>query len=272
MASIALIWTSRPASVHHSDADALTSASTRFGGIDSNSSMQRKDPVQPSQVTAAMGGRAASLHDRIDSCRTCSRRSTLSIKRVGIAAVLFSTVLVCQAQGGTSAEPDIAAPVAKNTYVIGPADVLSITVWKEPALSETIPVRPDGMVSMALLGDLQAAGFTPMQLTADVTNRLKHFVQDPRVSVVVTAVNSQRVFLLGEIAHSGPVPLTPGMTALQAISTGGGLTQFANVKKIYVIRDENGKQEKIAVKYKQALRGDTNENVVLRSGDTIVVP
>lgn len=194
------------------------------------------------------------------------------IKRVGVAAVLFSTVLACQAQGGTSARPDIAAPVATNTYVIGPADVLSITVWKEPALSETIPVRPDGMVSMALLGELQAAGFTPMQLTADVTNRLKHFVQDPRVSVVVTAVNSQRIFLLGEIAHAGPVPLTPGMTALQAISTGGGLTQFANVKKIYVIRDENGKQEKIAVKYKQALRGDTNQNLVLRSGDTIVIP
>lgn len=195
------------------------------------------------------------------------------MKRVElIAAVLLSAVLVCQAQGGTSAEPGITATVAKSTYVIGPSDVLSITVWKEPALSETIPVRPDGMVSMALLGDLQAAGFTPMQLTEDVTNKLKRYVQDPRVSVVVTAVNSQRIFLLGEIAHAGPVPLTPGMTALQAISTGGGLTQFANVKKIYVIREENGKQEKIAVKYKQALRGDTNENVVLHSGDTIVVP
>jgi polysaccharide export outer membrane protein len=256
MASKALIRTSRPTTLLGSD-ETLGSA-TRLGDTAADGSTQFNDPIERLASTAPVNAR---------------RGRSSSMKRVEfLAAVLLSTVLICRAQGGTSATAVIPATLAKNTYVIGPADVLSITVWKEPALSETIPVRPDGMVSMALLGDLQAAGFTPMQLTEDVTNRLKHFVQDPRVSVVVTAVNSQRVFLLGEIAHAGPVPLTPGMTALQAISTGGGLTQFANVKKIYVIRDENGKQEKIAVKYKQALRGDTNENVVLRSGDTIVVP
>lgn len=186
-----------------------------------------------------------------------------------VAGVFLSVVLACQAQGGTAVNP---SPVAKSVYVIGPSDVLAITVWKEPGLSGTIPVRPDGMVSMALLGDIQAAGFTPMQLSDDVTTKLRHYIRDPRVFVVVTAVNSQRIFLLGEVAHAGPVPLTPGMTALQAISTGGGLTQFANVKKIYVLRTEGSKQQKIAVKYKQALKGDTDENVVLRSGDTIVVP
>jgi polysaccharide export outer membrane protein len=156
--------------------------------------------------------------------------------------------------------------------VIGSPDVLEITVWKEPSFSETIPVRPDGMVSMTLLGDLQAAGLTPMQLTAVVTQKLKQYIQNPRVSVVVTAVNSQRIFLLGEVAHAGPVPLTPGMTALQAISSAGGLTQFANGKKIYILRNEDGKQKKIALNYKDALRGDLKQNLVLKSGDTIVVP
>lgn len=187
-----------------------------------------------------------------------------------IVACVLGMGMPCLAQGASPADP-VAVPVP-SSYVIGAPDVLAITVWKEPAFSETIPVRPDGMVSMALLGDLQAAGLTPMQLTAVLTQKLKQYIQDPRVSVVVTAVNSQRIFLLGEVAHAGPVPLTPGMTALQAISSAGGLTQFANGKKVYILRNEDGKQKKIALNYKDALKGDLKQNLVLKSGDTIVVP
>jgi polysaccharide export outer membrane protein len=111
-----------------------------------------------------------------------------------------------------------------------------------------------------------------MQLTGVVTQKLKQYIQDPRVSVVVKEVNSQRIFLLGEVAHAGPVQLTPGMTALQAISTAGGLTQFANPKKVYVLRIEGGKQKKIALNYKDAVKGDLKQNLILQSGDTIVVP
>jgi polysaccharide biosynthesis/export protein len=210
--------------------------------------------------------------------RTTRRKAGLSLKTLGLtSAFLFLIVPSCRAQRSSPADPapvdpSPASAAGQSAYVIGPADVLEITVWKEPSLSETIPVRPDGMVSMALLGDLKAAGFTPMQLTENVTDKLKQYIQDPRVSVVVTAVNSQRIFLLGEIVHAGPVPLTSGLTALQAISEGGGLTQFANAKKIYVLRVEGGKQEKIPVKYKQALKGDPNDNILLQSGDTIVVP
>jgi polysaccharide export outer membrane protein len=179
----------------------------------------------------------------------------------------------CFAQRPAASADAVAAPVPVRTgYVIGATDVLAITVWKEPAFSETLPVRPDGMVSITLLGDLQAAGLTPMELTAVLTHQLKQYIQDPRVSVVVKEVNSQRIFLLGEVAHAGPVPLTPGMTALQAISTAGGLTQFANPKKVYVLRVEGGKQRKIALNYKDALKGDLKQNLVLQSGDTIVVP
>jgi len=174
---------------------------------------------------------------------------------------------------GSAASAAAGAPHIDNArYVIGPDDSLSITVWKEPTLSGTIPVRPDGMISMALIGDLRAAGRTPMQLADDVTLKLKKYIQDPNVSVVVMADTSQRVFLIGEIGHVGAVPMTPGMTPLQAIAAGGGLSPFANSKKIYILRNEGGKQQKIPFNYKQALKGEDSQNVSLKPGDTIVVP
>ena len=164
-----------------------------------------------------------------------------------------------------------AGPIDAARYTIGPEDSLQVTVWKEPTLSGTFPVRPDGMISLVLVGDLPAAGRTPMALSADVTQRLKKYIQDPVVTVVVLGVNSQRIFMVGEINKVGPVMLTPGMTTLQAIVTAGGLTQFANSKRIYLLRTAAGKQQKIPFNYKQALKG-INEGVTLLPGDTIVVP
>jgi polysaccharide export outer membrane protein len=172
----------------------------------------------------------------------------------------------------TATLPQAAPGVDNARYVIGPEDSLSITVWKEPSLSGVVPVRPDGMISLVLVGDLRAAGRTPMQLADDITVRLKKYIQDPNVSVIVMSVNSQRIFLLGEIGHAGPIAMTPGMTPLQAISAGGGLSPFANAKKIYILRTEGGKQEKIPFNYKQALKGDDSQNIALKPGDTIVVP
>lgn len=174
------------------------------------------------------------------------------------------------AQTGTT--PQGAPGVDNERYIIGPDDSLSITVWKEPNLSGTIPVRPDGMISMALIGDLKAEGRTPMQLAGDITEKLKKYIQDPNVSVVVMAVNSQRIFLIGEVGHAGALAMTPGMTPLQAIAAGGGLSPFANAKKIYILRNEGGKQRKIPFNYKQALKGDDSQNFELKPGDTIVVP
>jgi polysaccharide export outer membrane protein len=156
-------------------------------------------------------------------------------------------------------------------YVIGADDQLQITVWKEPTLSGTIPVRPDGMISLVLVGDLRAAGLTPMALSADISQRLKKYIQDPVVTVVVLGVNSQRIFTVGEVNRVGPLMMTPGMTTLQAIVTAGGLTQFANSKRIYILRTVAGKQEKLPFNYKQALKGE-NQGTPLLPGDTIVVP
>ena len=164
-----------------------------------------------------------------------------------------------------------AGPIDASRYIIGPEDSLQVTVWKEPTLSGNFPVRPDGMISLVLVGDIPAAGLTPMALSTDISQRLKKYIQDPVVTVVVLGVNSQRIFLVGEVGHVGPVMLTPGMTPLQAIVTAGGLSQFANSKRIYILRTVNGKQEKMPFNYKAALKGE-NPGMTLLPGDTIVVP
>ena len=164
-----------------------------------------------------------------------------------------------------------AGPMDASRYIIGPEDSLQITVWKEPSLSGNFPVRPDGMISLVLVGDLPAAGQTPMALSNDITQRLKKYIQDPVVTVSVLGVNSQRIFLVGEVNKVGPVMLTPGMTPLQAIVSAGGLSQFANSKRIYILRTVAGKQQKYPFNYKAALKGE-NSGITLLPGDTIVVP
>ena len=171
----------------------------------------------------------------------------------------------------TAAESD-ADTGAPSDYIIGADDTLHISVWKEPDLSETLPVRPDGKISMPLLNDVTAAGLTPLELRDSITEKLKKFISDPRVTVVVTGMNSRRVFVTGEVVHSGPIPLLPHMTVLQALAQ-AGFNQFANLKGIYLLRTENGKPVKYPFNYKQVVKGnDQEQNVQLKPGDTIVVP
>ena len=158
-------------------------------------------------------------------------------------------------------------------YVIGPADVLDINVWKEPTISRTVPVRPDGKISLPLLNDVQAAGLTPQQLGKAITSDLHKYLENPQVTVIVTAINSQRFYILGEVTRPGTFQLLPNMTVLQALSDGGGFTPFAKLSNIYVLRTVNGRQEKFPFNYKDVLKGNKpQENVVLMPGDTIVVP
>jgi polysaccharide biosynthesis/export protein len=167
-----------------------------------------------------------------------------------------------------TAAPTLPAPI----YEIGPNDVLHISVWKEPDLTISVPVRSDGMISVPLLNDVQASGLTPMQLAALLTEKLKHYVASPRVTVLVTQTNSHRIYVVGEVLHSGPMPLLHEMTALQALAT-AGLTQFANTKRIYILRTDNGKTQKIPFNYKRVIQGeDMSQNSVLKSEDTVVVP
>lgn len=158
-------------------------------------------------------------------------------------------------------------------YIIGPQDILDVNVWKEPDMTRTVPVRPDGKISLPLINDVQAAGSTPQQLAAMVTEKLRKYVQEPQVTVIVSAINSQRVFVVGEVLRAGAFPLLPGMTVLQALSSAGGFTTFADVKKIHVMRTVNGKQENLPFNYREVLKGDNPaQNIKLLPGDTVIVP
>jgi len=160
-----------------------------------------------------------------------------------------------------------------SNYIIGAEDVLTVNVWKETDVSRSVPVRPDGKISLPLLNDVQAAGLTPQQLAASIRDGLKKYMADPEVTVIVTAVNSRRIYVMGEVTHPGVVPLTHGMTVLQALASAGSFTQFANIKAMYVLRNENGKQVKYPFNYKAVVKGQNPEqNLELKPGDTIVVP
>lgn len=174
--------------------------------------------------------------------------------------------------GSAKSSDEVQASNVAPDYVIGADDTLHISVWKEPDLTETLPVRPDGKISMPLLNDITAAGLTPLQLRDTITERLKKYIADPRVTVVVTGMNSRRIFVTGEVTHTGPMTLLPHMTMLQALAQ-AGFTQFANPKAIYLLRNENGKQQKLPFNYKEVVKGNHPEqNIELKPGDTIVVP
>jgi polysaccharide export outer membrane protein len=168
------------------------------------------------------------------------------------------------------------APTPATTdpsYVIGPEDVLDINVWKEPDVSRVVPVRPDGRISLPLINDVVAAGMSPQQLAGSLTEKLRKYLNEPQVTVIVTQINSQRVFVVGEVLRAGAFPLIPGMTVLQALSSAGGFTTFADVKKIHVMRLQNGKHIELAFNYRDVLKGDNpDQNIKLEPGDTVVVP
>jgi polysaccharide biosynthesis/export protein len=199
---------------------------------------------------------------------------------------LIAVVVPAQAQqadnnqqpAGQSAAVDASAATQKAAtqdpnYIIGAQDVLDISVWKEPEVSRVVPVRPDGKISLPLLNDVQAAGLTPSLLAAQITVSLKKYVTSPQVTVIVTTINSQRIYIIGEVTRPGAFPMLPGMNVLQALSSAGGFTQFAKTKSIYVLRMENGKQQKYPVNYKEVVSGKHPEqDILLKAGDTIVVP
>jgi polysaccharide biosynthesis/export protein len=186
-----------------------------------------------------------------------------------------------QAPAVASTQKSEAASAPKNAdstvpdveYKIGPQDVVRIDVWKEPDITRTIPVRPDGKISLPLLNDVQAAGLTAQQLSNSIRDGLTKYLNNPQVTVTVTEINSRRVYLTGEIARPGALPLLPNMTVLQAISSGGGFTQFAKRKNIYVLRNEGGRQVKHPFNYMEVVKGKNEEqNILLLPGDVIVVP
>jgi polysaccharide export outer membrane protein len=172
----------------------------------------------------------------------------------------------------TSAQPTKAATEDPN-YSIAPEDVLTIDVWKEPEISRTVPVRRDGKISLPLLNDVQAAGLTPTQLSAEIVEKLRATIVHPQVTVIVAQMSSLRIYVLGQVTHGGAYPLVPEMKVMQALSIAGGFTPYAHLKKIYVLRTENGADKIFPVNYKEVISGrKAEQNIHLKAGDTIVVP
>jgi polysaccharide export outer membrane protein len=198
---------------------------------------------------------------------------------MGIALSILAAPLGAPAQDAAEAKPKAGtgapqvSPAQDAEYKIGAQDVLRIDVWKEPEISRSAPVRPDGRISLPLINDVQAAGLTAAQLAAVIADGLRKYITNPQVTVGVTEINSRRVYVTGEVTRPGAFPLLPNMTVLQALSSSGGFSQFAKLKSIYVLRTEDGKQVKHPFNYKEVVSGKKPElNIPLQPGDVIVVP
>jgi polysaccharide export outer membrane protein len=203
-------------------------------------------------------------------------RKLFGIGIIGIWLVLLSIPMVCAQEGKEAllqkqSQAEVAAD--SNVYVIGPEDVLYIHVWKEETLSKAIPVRSDGKISLPLIDEIQAAGLTPLQLKEALLVKLKEFIDIPNVSVIVTEANSFKVYVSGQVRNPGVYRLRSKTSLLQLIPMAGGFTEWANEKKILVIRKENGNEKRMTLNYKKIVKGKApDSNIDLKPGDTVIVP
>ena len=200
----------------------------------------------------------------------------IPVRVLVIAGVLLGMPMGC-APVSREALDEVAKPVSKE-FLLGPEDVLEVTVWRNQDLSRTVVVRPDGKISLPLIGDVQASGLNASQVAAKIAAKLTEFKENPNVSVSLKEVNSYFIYVLGEVLKPGKYPLKSYVTVLQGVSMAGGFTPFASKNKMQVIRtntNEDGKEKqiRIPVPYNELVSGKGEiENFILKSGDTIVVP
>lgn len=204
-------------------------------------------------------------------------KKLLSIGSTGafILLMMMTHMGYPQADNRTLPKKEAQAEIAADSdrYVIGAEDVLYIHVWREDALSRTVPVRMDGNISLPIINEIKAAGLTPLQLKEALTARLKEFIESPNVSVTVMEANSFKVYVSGQVRTPGVYRLRSETTILQIIPMAGGFTEWANQKKIVIIRKENSQERRITVNYKKIMKGDNSgSDITLKSGDTVIVP
>ena len=158
-------------------------------------------------------------------------------------------------------------------YTIGPMDVLEIHVWKEPDFSRTLLVRPDGQITMPLIGDIQASGMSTLALKNLVSIKLKRFLDNPEVTVILVESNSKKFYIIGKVNLPGTYPLNYNMTVLQALSVAGGLAEWADKDSIRIIRKSGGKKVILKFDYDKAISGkNLEQNILLKPNDTVIVP
>ncbi len=188
--------------------------------------------------------------------------------------ILLCFVALCVVSSFAQEKPQVQSATSDPNYVIGAEDVLAISVWKEPDLSRTVPVRPDGKISLPLIDDVKAEGLTPKQLETELTKRFTNFISMPQVSVIVADVRSRTFSIVGEVNRPGAYALRQKMSVLEALASAGGFKDFAKTKKIYVLRkNADGTSVRLPFNYDKVIKGkDTAQNIDVQSHDTIVVP
>ncbi|HKN46678.1 MAG TPA: polysaccharide biosynthesis/export family protein [Candidatus Polarisedimenticolia bacterium] len=186
------------------------------------------------------------------------------------AAAFLTATLTAAAETGTPPRGDERS--GRTDYRIGPEDVLEISVWKNEAMSQTVPVRPDGKISLPLLNDVQAAGMTPMELKESLAKMLSEYMPNPEVSVIVREVRSFKVSVIGEVAHPGRYELKSRTTVLDVLAQAGGFTEFAARSRIVILRGGDKRVEKIRFNFNKAVNDGAVGNVDLRPGDIVLVP
>jgi polysaccharide export outer membrane protein len=191
-----------------------------------------------------------------------------------LAGSLWAQVAQPAAPAAATAPAQLASKAHDDRFVVGNDDVLAINVWKEPDISRSIPVRSDGKISLPLVGEVQAAGRTPLQLEQDIATKLRYYIAAPEVTVMVQEIHSQKFNILGQVAKPGSYPLEVATTVLDAIAAAGGFRDFANQKAIYILRQNpGGGESRIAFNYKNVIKGkNSQQNIKLEPRDTIVVP
>jgi polysaccharide export outer membrane protein len=205
--------------------------------------------------------------------RQCGGRLARLLLCTLFAGSLFTGSLGAQNKdAGHEADASAGKP-HDDRFVIGNDDVLAINVWKEPDISRSIPVRSDGKISLPLAGEVQAAGLTPLQLEKDIASRLKNYISEPEVTVMVETVNSQKFNILGQVVKPGSYGIANSPTVLDAIALAGGFRDFAKKKSVYVLRQGPGGETRLAFNYKEVSQGkNMAQNIKLQPGDTIIVP
>jgi polysaccharide export outer membrane protein len=191
-----------------------------------------------------------------------------------LAGSLWAQVAQPAAPAAATAPAQLASKAHDASFVIGNDDILAINVWKEPDISRSIPVRSDGRISLPLVGEVQAAGRTPSQLEQDIASRLRNYIAEPEVTVMVQEIHSQKFNILGQVLKPGSYPLDVATTVLDAIAASGGFKDFANQKGVYILRQNpGGGQSRIPFNYKNVIKGkNPQQNIKLEPRDTIVVP
>lgn len=199
-----------------------------------------------------------------------------SLQKSGLAIfalILTACIARASSEPSKSKSAATAAPTAEE-YMIGPDDLLAVNVWREPEISRNVVVRPDGKISLPLVGDLRASGHTPAQLQDEIKAVLVNYLSSPEVTVIVQEARSQKFNILGEVEHPGAYPLSRSMTVLDAIAVAGGLRDFAKSSKIYVLRvTGDGARTRLQFNYKEVIKGQgLSQNIELQPRDTVVVP